>query len=264
MKARIILLLLVGLCACSKEAGYLSLRAGISHCGTKAGAGERSGDAIPVFWSEGDVISVNGTLSSPLTAASAGLSEAEFRIAATSLTAPYHLLYPGEAGDASHVLMDGLVPPMYASGDNLADAFAFAQASFGVRLCLRGNMPLASISLEAPGGESLTGRFALSFADGSLSPVSVSSRFVKPFSPAESIPDGETFTFFFSPGTFSEGIILHATEPGGHSQAWLFAVGKTLVRGRIYSLPDLSFNHPDGIVYVSLEEMTETVVPFEL
>lgn len=263
MKRGIILFSLICLCACSKETASVLLRAGIAPS-TKSYAGEKSADTFPMCWSEGDVISVNGCLSAPLGEAFDGRSEAEFRVDGESLTAPYQLLYPASAVLSSQLTFDGVLPPMYASGDALSEPFEFHQASFGIRFSISGDMPLNSITLEAPGGESLTGSFALSFSDGSLTPLSGNALFTKDFASPEDISQTKTYTFFFSPGTFSDGIVLRADSPYGQSRRWLFASGRELVRGKMYCLPELSFVRKPGIIYVGLEEMTETEVPFEL
>ena len=61
----------------------------------KTSLGEKSGDAYPNYWSEGDQINVNGVESEALGAAFAGKTSAEFTV--SSVTAPYYAVYPAVA-----------------------------------------------------------------------------------------------------------------------------------------------------------------------
>ena len=62
--------------------------------------GEKAGDLYPVYWSEGDQISVNGVASNALTAAQAGSSVAAFTVSGTHTT--FNIAYP--AAEANQVL----------------------------------------------------------------------------------------------------------------------------------------------------------------
>ena len=62
--------------------------------------GEKAGDLYPIYWSEGDQISVNGVASNPLTAAQAGSTSAEFTVNGTHET--FNIAYP--AAEANQVL----------------------------------------------------------------------------------------------------------------------------------------------------------------
>ena len=68
--------------------------------GTRTQLGEKAGDLYPVYWSEGDQISVNGVASNALTAAQAGSSVAAFTVSGTHTT--FNIAYP--AAEANQVL----------------------------------------------------------------------------------------------------------------------------------------------------------------
>ena len=68
--------------------------------GTRTQLGEKAGDLYPVYWSEGDQISVNGVASNALTAAQAGSSVAAFTVNGTHTT--FNIAYP--AAEANQVL----------------------------------------------------------------------------------------------------------------------------------------------------------------
>lgn len=247
-----------------EQPGALELKASILQLPTKSYLGDEEGGVFPVLWAEGDVISVNGTLTNPLTAAAAGVSEADFRVIDASSVAPYHLLYPGEEGVSSTIMLDGTLPPMYAAGDDTGETFTFHQASAALRFTVSGNLAAASVSLSAPGGEGIVGRFGISFSDGSLSPVSASPVWEKIYDAPKNLSAPESFTLFVAPGTYSNGLMITVEDPSGGASSWLFAKGIRLLAGKLYTIPDLSFNRPFGGWYVNLEEMDGDDVNFEL
>ena len=60
---------------------------------TKTHLGAKEGDLYPLYWSEGDAISVNGVTSTPLTAEQANGADASFTFDG-ELSAPYCVVYP--------------------------------------------------------------------------------------------------------------------------------------------------------------------------
>ena len=242
----------------------LAFKAAIEPTSTRCYIGDEAAGVLPVLWSEGDVISVNGTLAVPLTASAEGVSEVEFRVVGASLAAPYHLIYPGEEGVSSTIKLDGTLPPMYAAGDDTGQTFTFHQASAALRFTISGNLAAASVSLSAPGGEGIVGRFGISFSDGSLSPVSASPVWEKIYDTPKNLSAPESFTLFVAPGTYSNGLMITVEDPSGGASFWLFAKDIRLLAGKLYTLPDLSFNRPFGGWYVNLEEMDGDDVNFEL
>ena len=61
--------------------------------------GEKSGELYPLFWSEGDVIAVNGVTSVPVGAVDAGKATTVFTIPG-AIERPYNIVYPAPAEDA--------------------------------------------------------------------------------------------------------------------------------------------------------------------
>ena len=71
---------------------YISLS--LEHSRTQLG--EKVGDLYPLYWSEGDQISINGVASNTLTAEQSGSSKATFVVSGT-LQTPYCIAYPAAA-----------------------------------------------------------------------------------------------------------------------------------------------------------------------
>ena len=61
---------------------------------TKTALGAASGNTRPVYWTDGDRLSLNGTASEPLSGLAADAATASFSFGSGSFTAPYKLLFP--------------------------------------------------------------------------------------------------------------------------------------------------------------------------
>ena len=223
---------------------------------TKTTLGNESASAYPVYWQQGDRISVNGQLSDALEVA-APVTEAEFRLAGLNTSAPYNYLYPGNA--SSQVTLDGTAMPMYARSNSLASV-SLSHLTCGVRLDLSGDADIVSVSLSAPGGEYPGGSFSVDFSSGSLSSVSgvQIQRNV-----SVSLP--QTFYLFFAPGTYSQGLNLTVTSDSV-SNTWHFATGTSLASGKIYRLPDAAFQTAGDVTWFLPNSTIEDleVIPLDM
>ncbi len=156
---------------------------------TKTILGAPAGAKVPVYWTSGDRINVNGSMSSPLIVEDGQLlSKAEFRLNNVSL--PYAVLYPGEiysgSDDSGRVLVDIPQQQEYVSGSfaSGADILWGTSSQEGevvmnhvcgtVKLSLTDasgavvdKLTLTSLSEDCP----LVGRFAIDPDLGDLSPV---------------------------------------------------------------------------------------------
>lgn len=255
--------------ACSKNGWHsrpVQLRLALPGPETKVTMGEEQSGTFPLLWQEGDRVSLNGCLSNPMSKSLSGKSHAAFSFADFSGSAPYNLLYPGAA--SGQVNLDGKTIALYSSADNLDQVFCMHHLCCGVRLSLTGDLTLASLSLSAPGGEKISGRFTPSFTDGSLSEVSANQSLTLDLETPVALSDTPlSFYLFFAPGTFSGGLSLKALNPGGTiTREWRFATGRTLEKGKLYLLPETAFTSRDwndGCI-VSLEGLTEDAISFEL
>lgn len=168
---------------------------------SKTFLGERAGNIIPLLWSEGDRLSLNGTTSYPLTEENAGKRSATFTFRG-SIRAPFNVLYPATF-EADRVTFppvqqyakgsfDPLALPMYASSGTYSDAsmhhlgmlLGFPFTGEGVALkqvvvmSLDGAILSGTFTLEKDGKGAFTGAFSaaegattatLDFPEGGLS-----------------------------------------------------------------------------------------------
>jgi len=260
-------LLLTASCSKDKsgEAG-VQVKLALPCPATKVALGAEEAGVFPLVWEEGDQVSLNGTLSNPMSAGLAGKSHAAFSFADFAGASPYHLLYPGAADEK--VTIDGKALSLYASGTSLDQVFVLHHLCCGVRLSLTGDLSLASLTLRAPGGQPIAGTFTPSFVDGSLAEVSAQSTLPMALDTPVVLSDTpQTFCLFFAPGTFSQGLSLQAQNAEGTiTREWRFALGRTLEKGKLYLLPETAFTSRDWAdgCLVSLEEMSETAISFVL
>ena len=233
---------------------------------TKVALGEEDAGVFPLVWEVGDRVSLNGTLSNPMSAGLAGKSHAAFSFAGFDGAAPYTLLYPGATDEK--VTIDGKTLPLYATGASLDQVFTMHHLCCGVRISLTGDLSLASLTLSAPAAEPIAGTFTPSFVDGSLAEVSAQSTLSMALGTPVVLSDTpQTFCLFFAPGTFSQGLSLQAQNAEGTiTREWRFALGRTLEKGKLYLLPETAFTSRDWAdgCLVSLEEMSETAISFVL
>lgn len=261
------LVLLAG--SCSKNAGpdtRVRVQLSLSGSATKPVLGEEASGTYPLCWQPGDRVSLNGVVSNPLSGGLSGRDVAAFSFAAFSGSAPYQLLFPASASGV--VLLDGKTLGLYARGTSLDEVFLMHHLCCGVRLSLTGNLSLASLTLSAPGGEKIAGRFAPSFTDGTLAEVSGVSEVTVDFPEPAALSDiPQSFYLFFAPDSFSQGLSLQARNAAGTiCRQWRFATGNTLVRGMLYLLPETAFSsrHWDDGCIVALEGMSEEPINFVL
>ena len=248
----------------------LNIKVGMDTPLTKVSPGTAAAGIVPVLWQQGDKISLNGSLSNALSASFSGGEDAVFSFAGVSASSPYNLLYPGSA--AEDVNFAGSVIPMYATGSDLSGVFTFHHLGTGVCVTLTGDLQVASLSLNAPGGENIAGVFALAKSagafNGNLTPSAATSSMTVDLASPVDLSDGNPHSFylFFAPGTFSEGLVITAEDVSGVCRSWLFASGKTLTKGYVYQLPATSFSSQDLAdgAWCTLEDLTEETMTFVL
>lgn len=145
--------------------------------GTKTQLGEKAGDLYPLYWSEGDKISVNGVESSALAAQYAGSAVAVFNVAAS---APYCIAYP--AAPAGQVLFAD--KQVHAGnntfGSGISTMYAYSEDGLGVQLQhltgvlkfgVTGSAVITKAQISTIDRKPIAGAFALDFASGKLEPT---------------------------------------------------------------------------------------------
>ena len=211
---------------------------------SRTALGPKDGDSYPNYWSEGDVVSVNGVPSAPVAAEYAGTSSAVLELA--GVVAPYTAIYPESAvTGASSVLIpagqswrQGSYDPaaFIMVGKSEADKIAFvpATALFKITPKAAAGVKILSVKLEALGpGVSLCGDFSTDFAsitpDGSTSGVVTMT--------ADGGADaGEPFILSIAPADMTaEGLRIVITDTEGGRMTRVAKPSKPYVAGKMYS-----------------------------
>ena len=143
--------------------------------------GEKVDGLYPLFWSEGDKISVNGIASAELSAQQAGSNKATFSFAGT-LATPYCIAYPaapaGKVLFAENQLHAGNgtfasgVSAMYAYGDN--SGIQLNHLTGVLKIGVVGNATLTYAQISTVDRAPIAGAFDIDFTTGEVSATSAS------------------------------------------------------------------------------------------
>ena len=146
---------------------------------TKTYLGEKADNAYPLYWSEGDQISVNGVVSEALT--EGGSANATFTFNGV-LDYPYCVIYPANSANevtfpatqeyTAGTFSAGSVP-MYGYAESADDAIQIQHLIGVLRFAISGEATLSSIVLEAEEGN-LAGTYSVDCTTGALTAVSTS------------------------------------------------------------------------------------------
>ena len=171
--------------------------------------GEKAGDLYPVFWSEGDKISVNGVESNAAAIAS-NRAVATFSVSGVVET-PYCIAYP--AAPAGQVLFAEKQAhtnnTTFASG--VTTMYGYSEEGFGIamkhltgilKIGIVGNAKLAMAQISTADRAPIAGAFAIDYTTGEVTPTADSKPFVE-----YSFGEGLQLT--------SETSYLHLAVPAG-------------------------------------------------
>lgn len=211
---------------------------------SKTAFGPKDGDTYPNYWSEGDVVRVNGVQSAPMDAKYAGTSSAVFELAGVS--APYKAVYPASAvSGKSAVIIPGeqtwqqgtydpeaLVMLGASKTDNIA--FTPATALFKITPRAASGVKICSVKLEALGSDiSLGGEFSTDFA--SITPGKSTTNAVTMTAPGGA-PAGEPFILAIAPADMTkDGFRIVITDTRGGTITRTAKPSKPYVAGKMYS-----------------------------
>ena len=140
--------------------------------------GEKADGIYPLYWSEGDQISVNGIESNAISAENAGAVAAKFVING-SLSYPYNVVYPAASANevtflAKQNYTEGTfasgVAPMYGYAESAANAIQMHHLAGALRFDISGAATLSKIVVKAENG-ALAGTFAVDCTTGALTAV---------------------------------------------------------------------------------------------
>ncbi len=191
------------------------------------------GATLPVYWSDGDRVSVNGVGSSALSIGRGEkVSEADFKV--RNVEAPFHLLYPAESCSSYSAggVMGVRIPDhqawegssfacrsalLYGYAENAEQRIELKNLCGAVRVTLKDALGLnviQALTLTSLGSEPISGDFSLDVKSGALTAVSGSGVLTMDF-PEGGVtltPDGQDFIFAVPAGTYPSGFGLRFVD----------------------------------------------------
>lgn len=200
-----------------------TLRAGLEEVQSKTTLGPRGlNDKSPVYWANGDAVSVNGVISRPLTGESGTSSSASFVFDSTPASAAvYNVLYPGTE-EQDKLLFDGRRIPLYGHITTLSDGVTMRTPSAVVRFKCRGTATLTRMVITSMKGEKLYGKFTLAKDSGGaltgvLTPAQDASASIDYVfdSPLVLTESGQTVSFVIPAGNYAKGLKAVLTDNCG-------------------------------------------------
>ena len=260
------------------------LQAGIVQDGSRTWLDSSSDAAVlPVYWSNGDRINVNGTASSPLSVADgAKLTEATFAL--KNVEAPYNVVYPasfyaGEAGDGKCLVSIPAAQQWKAGsfGEGAAILCGSAETApvalhnvcgaIRVRLSDADGDVIKSLSITSLGEEPIAGQYTLDYASGKLEAAATGRiNTVTMTLPDEGVAlsaGGSDFYFTIPAGTYPKGFLIRFDDARKHilRSYWLResqgdAEGLTVLAGKLVSFPLAAYD-PDGREICTPEDWQE-------
>ena len=203
--------------------------------------GEKAGSTYPLYWSEGDKISVNGVESNAAVIGGNG-SVATFAFSGT-LATPYCIAYPAaNAGEVVFAAQQSYVEGTFANG--ASTMYGYSESGIGVTLQhltgvlkvgVVGDKKLVLAQVSTADRAPIAGPFALDFATGELTATAASKEVVEySFGEGVQLSNEATYLHLAVPaGEYdelyvtlydTEGGVMYATVKAGDSKP--LAVGK--------------------------------------
>ncbi len=220
--------------------------------------GEKSDGVYPLYWSEGDKISVNGVESAALTAEQAGGATASFSATAST---PYSIAYPaapaGQVLFAEHQAYSG--NSSFASG--VATMYAYNEEGMGVvmnhltgvlKIGITGSAKLSSAQISTVDRAPIAGAFDLNFATGELTATTASKEVIEySFGEGAQLSNEPTYIYIAVPaGIYDElyvtlydadGGIMYATVMAGDSKPLAVGTVREFTSDIAYAATDKVF-----------------------
>ena len=227
-----------------------TLRAGLDEVSTRTVIGEKNGmGKYPIYWVDGDVISVNGVISDPLSGQSGESSSANFRFAGILAPASiYNVLCPGTTY-SDKVTFDGISVPLYGNSTDLSAGVSMRTPATVVRFEYKGTATLTDIVVTSMQGEKISGPFTMS-KDGSgaltgvLAPDAgaTGTITISYDGGLELTPGGKTIYFVIPPGTYPKCLRAVVNDnTGSRMTLRFFKSGAVLTAGRACSFPEITY-----------------------
>lgn len=229
---------ILALVSCSKEfspaPAVFTMEAVMPSAQTKVTLGARNAGVYPLCWAEGDVITVNGVTSLPLTAARAGEKTALFAFD-QSISAPYTVLY----GATRPTLLSPPQVQEYSDGGIRGDYLRMDASTSDVTFTFSHRTAVVSLSLS--GSETLVGAELCSLDGSLLADCGASSVQLLFPEGGLNLSGSKTLYFAVCPGVHAKGLDIRLIASDGRVMHTAALGGATLSAGVVYELGTYAF-----------------------
>ena len=226
--------------------------------------GDEVDGVYPLYWSEGDAISVNGVASAALTAAQAGGAAATFTVSG-SLAAPYAIAYPAaEAGQVlfaenqNHVgnsTFGNGVSTMYAYGSTAG--LQLNHLTGVLKIGVVGSATITKAQISTIDRAPIAGPFALDFTNGELTATAESKSVINySFGEGVQLSGNATYLHVAVPaGTYDELYVTLYDTNGGAMYATVKADDtKPLAVGKVRNFTNTINYEPSSATIIKNKE----------
>lgn len=257
MNAKLLYLLAalpVLLLSCDKEPQKQAfrLKAGVEEVAVKTVLGSKESGKYPVFWSEGDVISINGLVSKPLTSDEAGAASATFTFDEKPADAGvYNVVYPGSNTSGRVVFCPGAAP-LIGQTDNLDAPVTMRSCAAVIRFSIKGNVKLTSMEVSTPAGEKISGNFDMNLVPQDGASAKMNYSFGSGLALSET---ARTVVFTVPAGSYQKGIRAVLKASGGSSMTLSFFTSGTTIEAKVCAFPAISFQAGKEIIFNETDPM---------
>ena len=222
--------------------------------------GEKAGDLYPLYWSEGDQISINGVASTELSANEAGSAVATFSVTG-ELKAPYCIAYPAaNAGEVVFAAQQSYVEGTFSNG--ASTMYGYSENGEGIsmnnltgvlKVGVVGEHKLVLAQVSTADRAPIAGQFTLDFTIGELAATAASKEVIEySFGEGVQLSSEATYLHLAVPaGVYDElyvtlydadGGVMYATVKAGDS--------KPLSVGKVREFSNNIVYAPNANVYV--------------
>ena len=221
--------------------------------------GEKAGDLYPLYWSNGDKISVNGAESNEISV-NGQSSVATFSVSGT-LTTPYCIAYPAApAGEV--VFADQQVYTGGTIANGASTMYGYSESGEGatlkhltgiLKIGVTGNKTLSYAQISTVDRKPIAGTFALNFANGEVSPTSTSKELIGySFGEGVALSSEPTYLHVAVPaGVYEELYVTLYDNEGGVMYATIKAGdSKPLAAGMVREFSNTLVYAPNALVFV--------------